>query len=818
MPGRREWTVWIRYIFSTAILLCLVLLVLKDPNCRAQPRNQSKLKVALIVRKGKLSVDRSNRTSFDPSDYFKQHLGKPYSDALREKIRRFLIDDLDKVFAKTAQVYWYALSNAEQRTDLEGALTDDSTKKVRSYATSDWTSFKVDFTAWSTAGSNRFGLQQALASMLADSAFTENLANTALVFSPEVNEETGLPNYDADSGTIQMQVGDPVSSWSSTADFVVCLPADLNDHCTGGEQPAPEAAVVRKLLGELPNQLWRPIAIRSLIEDYYGQKGFLPTVAVAGAADARRWINIQRSPRIGRILLPSDACDKTTAKILYLLLPDHDFRFFVNSKTCLIRTQTVTIPSDTPGQPDKVLTFNSIDYLALGEHRVVGVEPFLNQLQLQNQQLQLSQIGFVLTQRPAGGRDDRIGKSYVDLDVLKMANQDTASSNQPDNASGSGRATTDQGFADSRPQDPALQRAPLPRTPSVPVTPLPRSTQTGPRERNNYLGGGFDYKPGQGVRPLAFYQRSHVGPGSLALQAGSQGSGLGSVSYVADFALFGNSLLGRRFFRRLSVQFMGSTDFESNRLFSGVQTDERRTGGMGQADLELFRDLHGHMLRFSLAGRRTTVELLQNDKSVGKQNLTLLDLGAFYLFQGDESHFPRSLRLEPRVRMGLRLGTNEPRFTAFSLTGNFHQKLPHLFEADVSGRIETDSRGTPLFEQASFGGADVVRGFRKDDAIGRSLWSLQNEFWLPLPGTSAATEGPAFFLRRNVRLASFVDVGAAHDTTGSKSGFRVGPGVGARVIYNLVVLKIDWAYGIGDAATGRSHGRFYFGVSFNRPF
>jgi outer membrane protein assembly factor BamA len=95
---------------------------------------------------------------------------------------------------------------------------------------------------------------------------------------------------------------------------------------------------------------------------------------------------------------------------------------------------------------------------------------------------------------------------------------------------------------------------------------------------------------------------------------------------------------------------------------------------------------------------------------------------------------------------------------------------------------------------------------------------LQNELWLPVPGASNATDGLALFIRRNVRLAGFVDVGGVYDTTGSKAGLRFGPGAGARIIYNLVVLKIDWAYGIGDAATGRSHGRFYFGVAFNRPF
>src|SRR6266404_1714442 len=802
---------------NAIILFSLSFVCLVGTVCRAQgPKNQSQLAVSFAVRKGKLSIDRGLTKPFTRSATFDNLIADTPAKAEAEtkRINLVLLDDLDKVLAKNAQIYWYALSNDEKTLDANGQLMDDATTRLRTY-TGSWADYKGVFTAWASAGPNRFGLQQALSALFSDSSFADNLANTALILF-DLDDTTGLPNYDADSGTAHLQVGDPVKSWAQKSDYVICLPLDINDHCTAGET-APESDRVRKVLGSLPNHLWRPIAIKASIEDYYAQKGDLPTVNLSGAADDPKWINIQRSPRLGRILLPAaDVDDGTIARILYLLLPDKDFRFFVRSKASLIQTQTITIPSTTEGQPAKEIKFKFVDYLSLGEHRTIGNEPFLNQFQLQNQQLQLSQIGFIVSQRPAGGRPERDGKSYLDLDVLKMASAGSASSEKPDSAPRSAGATTSKGFVDSRPQKPELQNAPLPTSPSVPDK--PPLSQTAPRERNNYLGGGFDYRPGQGVRPLAFYQRSHVGPGNLALEVGSQGSGLGSLSYVADFALFGNNFLGGKFFRRLSVQFTGSTDFESNRLFSGIKTDERRTGGLAQADLELFRDLHGHMLRLSLAGRRTTVELLQNDKTVGKQNLTVVDLGGFYLFQGDQLHYPRSLRVEPRVRLGVRLGASEPRFLALSLAANFHQKLTGLMEADINGHLEKDSLHTPVYEQASFGGAEVVRGFRRDDAIGRSLWSLQNELWLPVPGTRGATDGPAFFLRRNVRLAGFADVGGVYSTTGSKPGIRFGPGVGARVIYNLVVLKIDWAYGLGDAATGRSHGRFYFGVSFNRPF
>jgi hemolysin activation/secretion protein len=152
------------------------------------------------------------------------------------------------------------------------------------------------------------------------------------------------------------------------------------------------------------------------------------------------------------------------------------------------------------------------------------------------------------------------------------------------------------------------------------------------------------------------------------------------------------------------------------------------------------------------------------------------------------------------------------------MTGNYHQQLPRLFEADLSANIGVANIGTPIYEQPSLGGAEVLRGFRKDDAIGRRLWSLQNELWAPIPGFGDSQSSLSRFLRKQVRLAGFVDVGAVEEATGSKSGTRTGPGLGARLIFFPVVMKLDWAYGLGDAAVGRGHGRVYFSVSTNTPF
>jgi hemolysin activation/secretion protein len=144
------------------------------------------------------------------------------------------------------------------------------------------------------------------------------------------------------------------------------------------------------------------------------------------------------------------------------------------------------------------------------------------------------------------------------------------------------------------------------------------------------------------------------------------------------------------------------------------------------------------------------------------------------------------------------------RFADFVVTANTHRSFDH-WESDLSGRFENVLGTPPLFELPSLGGADTVRGFRPDDAIGRRLWSLQSEIWKAIPPLQP------------LKLAAFVDLGGAYQTTGSYPGLRAGPGTGLRLDLRLAVLKLDWAYGFGDAATGGSRGKFYFSVALNAP-
>jgi hemolysin activation/secretion protein len=168
--------------------------------------------------------------------------------------------------------------------------------------------------------------------------------------------------------------------------------------------------------------------------------------------------------------------------------------------------------------------------------------------------------------------------------------------------------------------------------------------------------------------------------------------------------------------------------------------------------------------------------------------------------------------------MGLGLAVNEPRYNKLVVAGNFHQTLPRRFEFEFNGRAETASRATPRFELPSLGGADLVRGFRSDDVLGRKLWSLQNEVWIPLPIGDETSKGLKAMVREKVKLAPFVDVGGVYDTVTSTPGTRSGIGLGIRFIYTPIIFKVDYGYGFGARANDGSRGKVYFSLSSNLPF
>jgi hypothetical protein len=233
---------------------------------------------------------------------------------------------------------------------------------------------------------------------------------------------------------------------------------------------------------------------------------------------------------------------------------------------------------------------------------------------------------------------------------------------------------------------------------------------------------------------------------------------------------------------------------------------------MVRGEIEPFRDRDGHQLRITLEGRRQTVRLASQAAGEHAANLSLLDLGFVHEWSRWTARYPGKLRLEPVLRLGLGLSGSEPSYRRLRFEAGYHQLLPAAVEADFRFHGGAASGSTPVFELPSFGGEESVRGFRADDALGRRLWALQSEFWIPLPRVGDPSSRTWEFLRRNVWLAPFYDSGGVFDRLAPTGGFRQGVGAGVRLSVQGALLALDWAYGSGRGASGDGRGRLYFTV------
>ncbi len=287
------------------------------------------------------------------------------------------------------------------------------------------------------------------------------------------------------------------------------------------------------------------------------------------------------------------------------------------------------------------------------------------------------------------------------------------------------------------------------------------------KTKSRYIGAGFEYKPGQDLSALG-----NLSWPPLSVSVGGPSGTLVSGSYSREYLAF-------------SASVDAGVSVERNRVLDGVRLNEQIVSDSVTLGWNPWRALDGNTLTFQLSPRHSVVL---------NQTLNTIEPGAQFLHTDLSSQYPWRFSIAPRVVI-------DRRFAHSVLTANTHRSFDH-WEYDLSGRFENAFGNSPIFELPSFGGENTVRGFRADDAIGRRLWASQNELWWPLPRLSP------------LKLATFCDVGGAYQTVGSSPGLREGLGAGLRLDLRLAVLKFDWAYGFGPAATGGSRGKVYFNVEF----
>src|SRR5262245_5368702 len=507
-------------VFAT---FCLMIGLCIEARGFQDSKDQSKLQLFVAIKAGHLAADRG-RSKFTPSQVFTSRLR--ITQAETEKV---LFDDLDRAFAALPGLYFYALSDDEKASDTAGTLNDPATNNIRNFSGT-WTAFVTAFDQWANSGVNRFPLAMVFSGVGVLQDVTNFDESTSLIFDdPDAR--------DFDSGQLSFRVADAIGDWNNTQDYQITFP----DQASGARLVASRRRIA-ELLSPLTGKLWRPADIRARIEDFYVARGLQPNINLSRASENPNRVGIREGLRIARII-SSQSADQDLDKILYLLLSDRQFRTFLRNRSSIMSDSL-----DVPGQSG----LRAVDFVKhLGS--APGDEPYVNLIRQQIQQQQLALIGYAISPVISNARPQPEGIAYVDLQVQKISDS-SAPKNKPEESAP--LLANNEGVIDSNLQD--VER----KTPFVPPATTPKnksgsqSNDSG-SEKKNYLGGGFLYTPGQGVKLIGLYQRSQLfaDNDSLSVKGGGQSSGLGGINYFADYVFFG------RLHRRLSLQFTGSTDF-----------------------------------------------------------------------------------------------------------------------------------------------------------------------------------------------------------------------------------------------------------------
>jgi hypothetical protein len=794
----------------------------------------SELKIFFKLANGKLKVNRI-ASKLNSTARFDSRLSRSLA---RDKVQNSLFDDVDRALAKNEKVYYYSLPDATRtRIRNDGSYREQlerapATKAVAESNLQDWSRFENDFRQWHDTPPTGLSPTILASALLAElKNLPSSLTNTPL--SIDVNGGVDVADDVDQSGQIIFHVADPIGTLEED-EYSIVVPTE-NGEFAHKDKITPKKADILKALAPLKGHLWRSNRIGSYLtrffddSDYQRTKGatmdLLPAFFVSEVdykdedGNQKKLIQIGKIRRIARVdLLGFAIDDPATSLVLRQLLDDSAFR-------TLVKKQYGPGPGERPIHLAPATNLLPFSYLYLDTVTGKGKEPHMSNPRFDAQSAALASLGYSLAVDtydpeehllPGGGpgiSDPEGDRLYLRLLVSKMVDEKApGASPSASNGAGTPPAPPSPASSPSQPVPSRLDDSEATATPSPNPSPSPKPHRAAIKQKPNYLGAEFVFKPDQGVRFYGVYRRVPLlktkdGTSDLTVKVGNRDEHfITTGDFVADNLFF------RKIHRRLSVTLSGAADFEVRRVFAGVNTDERREFSSIRGELDVLT--RPKQLSIFFAAKGGTVELLHNEVSISKQRLNLISFGGSTAFKTDEVAPLRSVQLDATMQFGLGLAANEPKFKNFSLRGIFqyHRDIPARYGVQIAGRVDLASRNTPIFEQPSFGGVDSVRGFRQDDAIGRLLWSLQNEVRGPVFGLAPDVQGWKAFIRNQVKLAAFLDLGAVYETTGSKPGLRAGPGLGMRVNFQGVNMKFDFAYGLGDGARGNGRGRFHFSV------
>lgn len=879
MGGNREpWPAGHRLLGSGAALLSLLLfafltpapaaLAAEPPVSSAPAPGTNRFTVHLLVRDGYLAVD-PTRFELQWTPAFRKLVHPKLDDAAKEtRVRRELVESLDRLFRSRGRVTHQLLNDAarhrQEKRQLDRAVFEGLDRTNAS-----WEQVRPAFEAWRLRHRDDVGatVEDVFRGLLGGGELAEAYENST--FAPVLKIDDDRPGPEGirrsyDLGRIRYDfVAAPITpayvaprafrptanpgafnltnppSAPASAPSVEAVPT------SPGARPSASDGERHRLVGSnqlsrvvrpLAGALWQRDRVAEPIADYLEMRGFsvqtynpdsanlqhtlepptdvglyphIPQLQADGTVTDER-IFVSPHPKLVGVYLRIPTNELPRIRLaLYQILPTPDFERLPDDLFAPGWLETLPDPfavdaaaagaagTNPPAQPSRIA------HLDLGRGSPAEFQlarTYVSRRFLSERLRYLAVAGLtasLVNLNPAQG-SNRI--KSVELLISPDAK---ASGTSPTNRPSPVQFDRGTNFLDQSTFASETSRRDLAATPSVAYEP----------EHPNFLRFGIEHSPQRDLRYYLGYTRVGLaGDDALGGEVGFQGEALGSVTYHRDFV--GLSDFGKR----LRIALSGLSDFQPERLVDEVEFDERRSGGTARFDLELLRDWNGHWLGSSLAlGYRETTSQIDGER-VGRDGIASADLGLLYFRQWDCRPGSARLEIEPVLRAAVS-DTNGSAFFIPRVDATYHQFVGPFSQIDVNGRIAWASDETPPNELPSLGGEQTVRGYRTDAFVGNLVWALQTEAWLPLRFRVARSGSLERFLRRNLALAAFVDIGGVQDTADGEDGFKAGAGLGLRMVWaDYLTVRLDWAHALDESDERRGGSMVYFTVTTRRGF
>jgi len=304
---------------------------------------------------------------------------------------------------------------------------------------------------------------------------------------------------------------------------------------------------------------------------------------------------------------------------------------------------------------------------------------------------------------------------------------------------------------------------------------------------------GVTYLPDQGVKTVLNLEKSldSINGGALTANLGYLKHVLGSLGYSRSSSWLGPGGI-------FSTQ--GFSNEDPRRIFFSQDVDERTTGGLAEitapwgfanADQSLDVTLKGDWRNISLSSAAPL--------GASSFNVASVDGKASYFWSYDPLQPASCFYASLEARDYVECSPATVGYSREDLRVGVRHYFTDLLTYEGDAYVGVSTGGTPVFDRVSLGSADTVRTFRADYELGRSAWSLQNEFWFRVPGMDSDTsagQGLYSTLYRQCRVSVFTDVGRAWDNVNTNHGVLIVPGAGLRFqASDRIVFKADVGYG-----------------------